>query len=318
MAFDLQVFNEQTRTVMTETVDQDIAKFNEASGGTIVLMNKPFEGDFSITSAFQSISGLVRRRDAHGSGSVAAKRLQEMLNVAVKVAAGTHPIEFEPQQYKWTLRNPELAAVKIGEQLAKARLADMLNAAIRCGVTAISGNAAMVQDGSAAAPNFNVLNTGASKMGDRSSSLRSWAMHSGTMHKLWDGALTNTERLFTYDGVNVIRDPFGRVFVVTDAPDLVDTTGADPVYKTLGLVEGAIVAQDSNDFYATMQEKTGGENITAVYQAEWSYGVGVKGYAWNMSAGGASPSDTALGTKTNWTKKATSNKDTAGVLVLTK
>ncbi len=45
-AFDLQVFNEHTRTVMTETIDQDVNKFNEASGGAIVLINKPFDGDF--------------------------------------------------------------------------------------------------------------------------------------------------------------------------------------------------------------------------------------------------------------------------------
>lgn len=35
MAFDLQVFNKQTHLALTETVDQDIEKFNQASGGVI-------------------------------------------------------------------------------------------------------------------------------------------------------------------------------------------------------------------------------------------------------------------------------------------
>lgn len=319
MAFDLQVFNAQTRDVMTETIDQDIAKFNEASGGAIVLMNKPFEGDFSIEAAFQAIGGLVRRRDAYGSGTLTPKRLKEMLDVAVKVAAGTEPIEFEPGQYHWTLRNPELAAIKIGEQLAKARMADMLNAAIRCAVAAIGNNTAMKHDASSAAPTFNALNAGAAKMGDRSGALRAWVLHSTTIHNLYDNALTNAERLFTYEGINVVRDPFGRVFVVTDAPDLADSSGGSGTkYNTLGLVENAIIVNDSNDFNAVIQPVTGKENLGAVYQAEWSYGVALKGYAWDMANGGKSPTDVKLGTGTNWDKVATSNKDTAGVLVVTK
>ena len=316
MAFDLQVFNAQTRTVMTETIDQDIAKFNEASGGAIVLLNRPFEGDFSIESSFQLIAGLVRRRNAHGSGSLTPKRLKEILDVAVKVAAGTEPIEFEPGQYHWTLRNPELAAIKIGEQLAKARMADMLNAAVRCAVAAIGNNGDMKHDASAAKPTFNALNAGAAKMGDRSGSLKAWVMHSTTVHNLYDNALTNAERLFAYDGINVIRDPFGRVFVITDAPDLVDNTSGTK-YHTLGLVENAVVVNDSNDFNAVIQPQVGKENLGAIYQAEWSYGIALKGYAWDMANGGKSPDNAALGTGANWDKVATSNKDTAGVLVTT-
>ena len=172
MAFDLQVFNRQVYTVMTETADQDVQKFNEASGGAIVLMNKPFAGDFDIQSAFKHVSGLVRRRNAYGSGAVTAVRLQEMLDVAVKVAAGTAPLEFEPQQYRWTMREPELAAIRIDEMLAKERMADMLNAALTATAAAIGNNSAMVYDGSAAAPSFDALVQGAAKMGDRAGSLK--------------------------------------------------------------------------------------------------------------------------------------------------
>ena len=64
-----------------------------------------------------------------------------------------------------------------------------------------------------------------------------------------------------------------------------------------------------------MVDDTGKENIQRTYQAEWSYNLGLLGYSWNTAAGGSSPSDTALGTPSNWTKVATSNKDTAGVLL---
>ncbi|MBS9781507.1 MAG: hypothetical protein KGV56_03345 [Gammaproteobacteria bacterium] len=78
-----------------------------------------------------------------------------------------------------------------------------------------------------------------------------------------------------------------------------------------------IVVADNSDFNAVIVNVTGNENIKAEYQAEWSYTVGVKGYAWDTSAGGKSPNDTAIGTPTNWNKIATSDKDTAGVLVVT-
>ena len=100
MAFDLQVFNAQTRDVMTETIDQDIAKFNEASGGAIVLMNKPFEGDFSIEAAFQAIGGLVRRRDAYGSGTLTPKRLKEMLEPTFTEKHDENPISHSNQRWQ--------------------------------------------------------------------------------------------------------------------------------------------------------------------------------------------------------------------------
>ena len=145
MAFDLQVFNKQTYLAMTEYMAQAVDKFNEASQGAIQLISKPFSGDFDIEASFKAIDGLVRRRNAYGSGTVAAKRLQQMLDVAVKVAAGTPPIRYEKQQYLWIMQNPELAALTIGEQLAKAKIADMLNAGILGGSSAIGSVAALVE-----------------------------------------------------------------------------------------------------------------------------------------------------------------------------
>ena len=321
MPFDLQVFNKQTYVAMTETVAQDVAKFNEASQGTIQLIAEPFNGDFSIEASFKAIDGLVRRRNAHGSGTVAVKRLQQMLDVAVKIAAGTPPIRYEKQQYLWIQQNPELAALTIGTQLGKAKIADMLNAGILGGSSAIGGNANAVEGDGTGDSTFRLLNKGSARMGDRSSAIRAWILHSTTMHNLFDNALTNAQNLFQYDGVNVIRDPFGRLFVITDAPALIGSTGGTTpttLYQTLGLVEGGIVVNDSNDFNAELRAITGGENIEYEYQAEWSYAVGVKGYAWDIANGGKSPNDAAIGTGTNWDLIASSIKDTAGVLIKSK
>lgn len=316
MAFDVQVFNQQTYTVMTETVSQAVDKFNEASAGTLVLQSGQNQGDFTMEAAFKQIAGLVRRRNAYGSGTVNAKRLEQLLNVAVKVAAGTPPIEFEKQQYDWIRQNPELAAIKIGEQLARAQLQDMLNAAVRALGAALDGNAEVKHDASTAAASFGAFNAGSSKFGDRSGELAAWIVHSKVMHDLYANALTNNEKLFSYGTVNVMRDPFGRLFVVTDAEPLL-IPGDTLKYRSLGLTEGAAIVQPNGDFRAVIEEKTGKENLLSVYQAEWTYNVGLKGYAWDTASGGKSPTDTAIGTAANWDKTASSSKDTAGVLVLT-
>jgi len=320
MPFDLVVFNKQVSTTITELVDQEVNKFNEASGGVLVLASGANKGDFSIESMFKQIGGLVRRRDAYGSGAVPPKRLEQLANTAVKVAAGTPPIEFEPQQYLWIQENPTLAALKIGEQLAKAKLQDMLNAVIRTLVAALKGNPAIVHDGTDAGPNWRVLNQGAGKFGDRSGALAAWVLHSTVLTNLYDNALSNAERLFTYGTVNVMRDPFGRIFVVTDADPLINPAAGEGeiTYNTLGLVPGAGLVQDNGDFNAVMVDQVGKENISRIYQAEWTYNVGLAGYSWDQANGGKSPNDTALGTSANWDKTASSNKDTAGVLVVTK
>ncbi|ELC0887394.1 major capsid protein [Pseudomonas aeruginosa] len=323
MAFDLAVFNKQTYTALTETVAQAIDKFNQASAGTIVLQNAPAQGDFDIKASFKLIANLVRRRNVYGNGDVAATRLTQLLNAAVKVAAGTPPIEYEAAQYNWVLQNPALAALTIGEQLGKARVADMLNTAIRGAVAAISGHADATHGSATETATFRTLNKAAFKFGDRANAIAAWVFHSSVVSDLYDNALANAENLFTYDGVNVMRDPFGRLFVVTDADSLIVPAGADPEanpasFRSLGLVQSSVLVTGNNDFDAVLNRTTGKENLGSVYQAEWSYNLGVLGYTWKTGAGGASPNDTAIGTAANWERTATSVKDTAGVLVLSK
>lgn len=321
MAFDLEVFNRQVYTAATEVVDQQVELFNANSNGTIVLRPSSVNmGDFSMEASFKAISKLVRRRDvANGTNSVSAVRLGQLKNVSVKVASGTSPIEWERAQFAWIKQNPAQAAAVIGEQLAKGMMQDQLNVAIKGLVAAMGNNSAVVTDKSAdeggkTAITPAYLAEAAGKFGDRQMDIAAWVLHSKCMNDLWQNALANAERLFVYESVAVLRDPFGRIFVMTDSPDLLATD----VYSTLGLVEGAALVEPNNDFDAVTVDTTGKENIQTTYQAEWSYNLGLRGYAWKTAVGGAAPNDTALGTGTNWEKVVTSNKDTAGVLLKTK
>ena len=135
------------------------------------------------------------------------------------------------------------------------------------------------------------------------------------MNDIWQAALTNSTQLFRFGDVAIMQDQFGRKFIMTDSPALVKGGESGATYYTLGLVQQAALVEPNNDFDATMVAGTGKENIQRTYQAEWSYNLGLYGYTWDVSKGGASPTDTALGTAANWQQIASSVKDTAGVLL---
>lgn len=313
MAFDLVVFNKQVYTATTELVDQQIRLFNENSGGAITLVSsQDNQGDFAMETSFRAISGLARRRNVYnGTNAVPAVRLTHLQNNSVKVAASTPPVEFEQAQYKWILQNPELAALTIGRQLAEATMQDMLNTAISGAAAAISGQLALNYTATSGVLTFKDLVGGAGKFGDRQGSLAAWVMHSKSMTDLYANAVSNNERLFTYGTVHVLRDPFGRILIMTDSDALVDGTG----HRVLGLVPGAVMVEQNSDFDSNMTRDNGKENIQSSYQAEWSYNLGLYGYSWDIAAGGKAPSNAAIATAGSWEKTATSPKDTAGVMI---
>src|SRR6218665_439738 len=320
---DLAVYSEYAYSSFSEVLRQQIDLFNSATGGAIVLQGAAHQGDFSDVAFFAKVTGgLVRRRNAYGSGAVAEKTLKHLVDTSVKVAAGTPPVRLDPGQFRWIQQKPEVAGAAMGQQLAVDTRADMLNVGLGATYSALVQVPAVVYDATANAdaadkkPTWINLNNGQAKFGDASAQIGVWIMHSTPMHALYANNLNNSERLFTYGTVNVIRDPFGKLLVMTDSPNLF-TTGTPNKYHILGLVPGAVLIGQNNDFDAMEEGKTGDENLIRVYQAEWSYNIGVRGFAWDKANGGKSPTDAALFTSTNWDRYSTSEKDLAGVVVET-
>lgn len=313
---DLKVFSQYAYTTMTEMQTQQIELFNAATSGGLILQSASNQGDYSDNVMWAKISGLVRRRDAYGSGAVAEKVLQQLTDTSVKVAAGTPPVRIDPGMMKWIQRSPEEAGAVVGKQLAQDSVSDMVNTAISCFATAIGSIAGVVYDNSATGVmSLLALNKGAAKFGDRASAIACWLMHSKSAFDLYGEALTNTNKLFVFGNVRVISDGFGRPIVVSDAPSLI-TAGAPDKYAALGLVPGAVLVSQNGDFTDNVATTNGDENIIRTYQAEWSYNVGVNGFAWDKTNGGKSPTAAALATATNWDRYATDLKDLAGVKVI--
>lgn len=314
---DLAVFSEYAYSAMTEVQAQQIDLFNGAAQGVISLSQGAHQGDYSDKVFFAKIAGIVKRRNPYGTGAQTNKVMAQLIDTMVKVAAGSVPVDLSPGQFNWIQMNPKEAGAAFGQQLAGDSMADMLNTGISASAIAIANQSALTNDGTGTGTglDFLQLNSAASKFGDRANDIAAWVIHSTPMFNLYKGALTNAQQLFRYNTVNVVADAFGRLFVITDAPGLTYTSSGTK-FRTLGLVPGAVMIDQNNDFVDNFDTRNGDENITSTYQSQWSFELGIKGFTWNKTGGGHAPTDSTIQTASNWTKIATSIKDMAGVVAL--
>lgn len=313
---DMKVFNDFMYTTVTETIDQQVNLFNEASDGTIVLQSASNVGDYANEVFYKAFSTQARRRDAYASGAIAAQDLSQETHVSVKVAGANGPFSFNPSQFTWLQREPEEAAVVIGEQVSMAIMRDYVNTAVGAANAAILNQGSLDYDGTAGNVNLNVMNKGAALFGDKAQELRAWVMHSKQYHDLIDSGLTNNSRLFTFGDVQILEDQAGRRLIVSDIPELV-VSGVPDNYHAIGLVQGGIIVEDNGDFFSNTQTNNGDTNIGRTWQSEYTFQIKLKGYSWDTANGGPSPLDAEIFTGTNWDQVVTYDKDTAGVMVRT-
>lgn len=318
----MQVFNQYVMPATIETLAQMVQKFNAASNGAIRLTTQGFDGDFFQESFFAAVHSARRRVDRYAANSTAAPTdLTELKHSAVKIAGGFGPIRYEPSQMTW-LQRPTAQGVEVASRnFAEAMLQDQLNTAILALVTAISGQATAKNDVSSASPDptitYGAINGAHAKFGDASGNLVAQVMTGATFHRLIGKNLDNDQRLFTAGNVNIV-DILGKAVVVTDAPALTQYTSPNTYEKVLSLAEGAATVFDGGDVISNVETTNGKNRIETTLQVDYTFGLSLKGYTWDESTGGKSPTDSDLSSAGNWDKVATSIKHTAGVVTIGK
>lgn len=315
---NMKVFNRQVQTATIETLAQMVDKFNGASAGAIVLTAEGFEGDYRFENFWQGIHSARRRVDRYAVNSAASSTpLAQLQEIGVKVAGGFGPILWEPSQLTWVQKNPGEAVEVISRNLAEAILQDQLNTALAAGVAAVeAGTTNTTYDAQTSVLNYRHINRAHALFGDHSQLLIADVMDGTSFHNLIDANLANEATLFVAGNVRVV-DILGRRVVVTDSPALREspsTTTNDA--KILSLVAGGLTVYDGSDLITNVETNNGKLRIETTFQADYSFGVAVKGYQWDTANGGKSPTDSELATGSNWDKVATSYKHTAGVLTL--
>lgn len=313
---NMQVYNEDIVGTTIELLAQKTDVFNAASGGTIILSTARFRGDFSRESFFNQIAAARRRVDRYAAiADQAATALTQGEHVGVKVAGGFGPVLFEPSQLTYLSEDPASAIRAIAEGFSDALLQDQLNTAVAAAVAAVGGQAALVNDVSATAGlTLNVLNNSHAKFGDMSQMLRADIMTGAAWHKLVDKALTNSSQLFASGNVQVV-DILGKRYVISDIPALY-VAGTPNKSKVLSVVANGIIVDNTSDIIANMETSNGKTRIETTWQADYTFGLKLKGYSWDVTNGGKSPTDAELATATNWDKAVAENKHTLGTLAI--
>lgn len=314
---DMKVFNDWVQGTTRETLAQMVDAFNTASNGAIRLTTQGVAGDYLQESMWKSLHSARRRVDRYAGTNAAASAtaLAQVQQNSVKIAGGFGPILWEPAQLAWISKNPAEAAEVITRNLAEAIIQDQLNAAVAALVAAISNNAGTVNDVSATAGiTYAAINGAHAKFGDASGQLVAQVMTGEVFHRLIGQNLANAAQLFTSTNVNVISI-LGRPVVVTDAPSLY-AAGTPNKQMVLSLADGAAIVHDGGDLETNVSSTNGKQRIETTFQADYTFSLGLRGYAWDITNGGKSPTDAAIGTGSNWDKFVTSDKSTAGVITI--
>lgn len=311
---DLKVFSEFAYGSMTEKLRENIDIVNGQSNGCIVLEAKANVGDFSDPNIMwkKVTGGTVKRRDAYGAGVNATAKLSMLSETMVKVAAGTPTLEYQPGDMQWIQQNPKAAGIAFGEQLAADKISDMIKVGLA------SAGACLKKAGATVATTdvnglvtYGEMVTGSALFGDAFSDLKTVVMNGVNFHNLIKGNLQNVTKLFMFGDVTVYNDAMGRQIIVTDNASTGNGTDG---HATFMLSQGGILVQDNGDWLANEQTVNGKENIYTTYQAQWSYQLGIKGFAWAKAK--KSPTDADLIAAASWNKESTSIKDLAGVVIV--
>ncbi|MCG6540178.1 major capsid protein [Pseudomonas sp. KSR10] len=318
---DMKVFNEYLKQTTIETLAQDVDKFNGASAGAIRLTTQGIDGDFLQESFWAGLHGAQRRVDRYAAnGDQAATALAQKQYDAVKIAGGFGPILWEPSQLAWIQKSPEEALEVISRNLSEAIVADQLNTVIAALVAAISNQAAATNDVSATAGiTYAAINAAHAKFGDASARLVAQVMNGTTFHALIGQNLGNAQQLFRAGDVTIV-DILGKAVIVTDSPALYSDAVVDPAapakQRVLSLADGAGMVMDGSDLITNISVSNGKERIETTFQADYTFGLAMKGYTWDTANGGKSPSDVELATGSNWDLVANSIKASAGVITI--
>lgn len=317
---NMEVFNKYYMPATMEQLAQMVQRFNDASNGTILLVGDGFEGDYEQNSFYKNLAGAIRRVNRYGTNSdVTPVDLTQDKYNKVKVAGGFGPVRYEPGQMSWLLK-PTVEGVEMASRaFAEAMLQDQLNTTIAALVAAIGNQGTTTTVDVSATKNVDYLSVNQSHglFGDQSSQISAQVMDGYQYHLFVGQNLSNENKLFQAGNVRVI-DILGRPSIVTDAPALYTAADGDTPAKrrVLSLVPSAALVHDNGDIISNVQTTNGKQRIETTVQMDYTFGIGLKGYSWDTTNGGASPTNAALDTGSNWDMVESSIKNTAGVMTV--
>jgi hypothetical protein len=314
---DLKLYDEQIQAGMWEGVAQALTAFNAASAGTILTSSKSHPGNYSKEAMWGMISGLLSARDPLTTSNATAVKPAQVELIGVKTKTIIGPVEITLDALRAIETPLDEYSFVLGQQIGQAKVQRMINLAVAAVEAALQAQTDL--NYSALTLSTKTLKTAylvsaMAKMGDAGQRIAAWVMHSKQYFDLVGAQigenLTGMSDKIVY-GASAAT--LGRPVVISDIPALINDVASTDTYQVLGLVPGAVSIEESEQSAMVSQIISGQKNLINRTQGEYAATIKVKGCQWDVTSGGAAPSDAAIGTHTNWDKVATSIKDLPGV-----
>lgn len=319
---DLNVRNPFMHTALTERLTQFVDAFNEASNGAITLSARQEIGEAAHETAFRNIASLVTRRDTTAVTDATSQKLTNSEKTRIKLDRKIGPVDNTLSGFiKIGMSEAEMQVV-VGEQAAVAMAVDMLDTSLlaaRAAISTASGGTFM-HDVDAVASSSGLVKA-LYKAGDRADRIVCWVMHSFVYAQLIENQLAaNIDGVSNFNLATATPVTLNRPVIVTDSASLVVADGkalGNDHYYSFGLTASALECLNSEEENVILDIITGKENLIARIQGEYAYSLGMKGFSYDLTNGGANPNSTAIGTGTNWDLIVDSLKDGPGVIMRT-
>jgi hypothetical protein len=317
---DFKIYQEEFFGGMTEKLQQSAQGLAEASRGSIVIRAHEHRGDYEKESFVKSLSGLVTRQDTTSVAAVTDQALTQDDEIRVKVHRKIGPVAQAKKAFKMISEDPQTLSFILGQQQAQAVAEDMLNTGLSAAVAALANQSAVKNDITSATvktiTHTNMLQTLA-KFGDAADRIVAFVMHSTQFFDLGVQSIADQIESVASSVITAFKvQGFNKPFLVTDSASLIVTGDTPDSYYVLGLAQDGLQLLQSEDMDIVSNETiTGLEQLVLRYQGEYAYSIGVKGFQWDTTAGGANPEAATVATGSNWDKVRTSTKDLAGVIL---
>jgi hypothetical protein len=321
LASDLKVYEPEIQAGIYEGVAQFINGVVAASAGAIVLGSEQMPGHYN-KQAFLDLVMTTGRRDITSAATLTPAAATQDEFVQVKLSRGTNAIAISLDSLKKAGLSQEQIFLQLGRQYAEVKMQDMLNTGLIAVEAAIEGGSTATNYDATGASPLTIVSTdlveGLAKFGDRAGDVVAWVSHSKPYFDLVKAQVGDkiygNANLVVYGGTPAT---FGRPFIVTDAAALTDANGsATDTYNVLGLTRGALsIVESEEETLAISDIQVANVNMHRVMKGEYAFTVGVRGMRYDITSGGANPTDAALGTTTNWDRAVASIKHTAGVRI---
>lgn len=300
---DMIIHDRLAQTSYLEALQDNLAVFNQGSGGALTIRTEAILGDFS-KNAFYTVPGGMGHRDVNATGTAAAQKVGSGEAIGVKTPWLYGPYETTEEQFKRRARSTEEFSELMGQHMADSMISYAIEAAFASVDAAIDSNLSMAVAASWATDHKKAITKGLRTFGDRFGRIALLAMDSTEYFNMVDDAIG--EKVYEEAG-NVI---YGGMPGTLGKPVLV--SDKVPTSKIFALQSGAVEIVESQAPGVRSYDINGKTNLMLGYQAEGAFNVDVMGYSYDATK---NPDLATLGAALSWTKHAADNKATAGARI---